>query len=469
MSIARTGPTPVDILVQNGVVVPMSPTKTILYDGALAIDSGRIEAIGPADELLDLYVGRNAIDARNQAVLPGLIDTHHHFLQNLLKGARDDLAFVDWIDQVSSPLISMAVRDYLEGNYELQFQATRLGCAEALLSGITTIVNMEWATAPQIVDVYEQAGIRAVHALYLTDVDQWGSPGMLLSLDATMDLAEKLIARCQASKGGRVTFRYGPACENSASSDLLREVRRLADQKQVGIHVHIAESQFGWDNIHELYGKTPVRYLYDLGLLGSDVLGTHCIWLSDKDIEILRETGTSVSYNPECHMKLALGIAPVTKMLEAGVRVSLGTDTCAVNDDMDLFEAMRVGAFLQKISTMDPAVVPAYQALELGTIGGAKALGMDGEIGSLEVGKRADVILVDLDRVHMRPINNLVNNLVYCASASHDVETVIVDGQVVVEDHNLLPWDERVVIAEAEAYAHRRFAETGLPISPFYR
>ncbi len=211
---------------------------------------------------------------------------------------------------------------------------------------------------------------------------------MLLSLDATLDLSEQLMARCLASKGGRVTFRYGPACENSASSDLLREVRALADQNQTGIHIHVAESKFGWDNIHELYGKTPVRYLHDLGLLGPDVLGTHCIWLTDEDVEILKETGTTVSYNPECHMKLALGIAPVTKMLEAGVAVSLGTDTCAVNDDMDLFEAMRAGAFLQKISTMDPAVLPAYEALELGTIGGARALGMEDEIGSLGGGEK---------------------------------------------------------------------------------
>jgi 5-methylthioadenosine/S-adenosylhomocysteine deaminase len=458
----------IDTLIHHGAVVTMDPARTILYDGAVAIDGDRIMAVGPTDELLDLYHSRKSVDASNKAVLPGLIDTHHHLLQNLLKGARDDLAFVDWIDQVSSPLISMAVQDYLEGDHELQRQATRLGCTEALLSGITTILNMEWATPPDVVDLYEQAGIRAVHALYLTDVDSWGSPGMLLSLDATMALADQLIARCQESEGGRVTFRYGPACENSASSDLLRAVRRLADQNGVGIHIHIAESRFGWDNIHALYGKTPVRYLHDLGLLGPDLLGTHCIWLSDEDIEILGQTGTSVSYNPECHMKLALGIAPVAKLLEVGVPVSLGTDTCAVNDDMDLFEAMRVGAFLQKISTMNPALLPAYQALELGTIGGARALGMEGEIGSLEVGKKADIILVDLGRAHMRPINNLVNNLVYCASASHDVEMVLVDGRILVEDHRLLPWEEETAITEAEVYAHQRFVEAGLPVSPFY-
>ncbi len=461
MSSLDSLPSEVDLLIENGTIVPMGEDGTIISDGVLAVDRGIIAAVGPKDALAGRTTGRITIDARQKAVLPGLIDTHHHFLQNYLKGCRDDLAFVDWIAQVSSPLISMAVRDYLAGNYELQLQATRLGCAEALRSGITTIVNMEWATPPELVDVYEQAGIRVVHCLYLTDVDRWNSPGMLLPLDATLGLAEQLIHRCRASKGGRVTFRYGPACENSASPDLLRLVRRLADEHQVGIHLHIAESKFGWDNIHSLHGQTPVHYLHELGVLGPDVLGAHCIWVSDADIRLLQESRTAVSYNPECHMKLSLGTAPVTKMLDAGVTVSLGTDTCAVNDNMDLFEAMRVGAFLQKHSTMDPAALPAYSALRMATTAGARALGMADRIGSLEAGKRADIIIVDLAGIHMRPINNVVNNLVYCASAARDVETVIVDGRLLVQNGQLLVWDERRVLAEAEATMRQRFSPAG--------
>jgi 5-methylthioadenosine/S-adenosylhomocysteine deaminase len=459
----------VDLLIQNGVIVTMDEARSIVYDGALAVERGTIVAVGPMAQLADRYAGRKTIDARQKAVLPGLIDTHHHFLQNFLKGSRDDLPFADWIDQVSSPLIGMAVREYLDGDSELQRQATRLGCTEALLSGITCIVNMEWATAPNVINVYEESGIRAVHVLTLTDLDQWDSPGMLLNLDAVLALAERLIARCRASQGGRVQFRYGPACENSASADLLRQVRRLADHHRVGIHLHLAESKIGWENIQRLHGKTPVRYLYDLGLLGPDVLVAHCIWLADEDLRLLRETGTSVSYNPECHMKLALGIAPVSKLLEAGVVVALGTDTCAVNDNMDLFEAMRVGAFLQKVFTMEPEVVPAYQALEMATLGGARALGLGDSLGSLEVGKKADLILVDLAGVHMRPINHLVNNLVYCASAAHDVRTVIVDGQIVVEEGTLTAWNAPQAVSQAEAYAHRRFREAGLALSPLYQ
>jgi 5-methylthioadenosine/S-adenosylhomocysteine deaminase len=466
----RTGfpaPTEVDLIVEGGVVVVMDDARTFLWDGSLAVDQGSIVAAGLAADLRTQYTGRKTIDARGKAVLPGLIDTHHHFLQNLLRGSRDDLPFVEWIRQVSSPLIGMAVRDYLAGIPDLQLHATRIGCAEALLSGITCIVNMEWATSADVIGVYEEAGIRAVHVLTLTDVDEWGSPGMLLGTDAALDLAERLIGRCAGSPGGRVDFRYGPACENSASPELLREVRRLAGQHGVGIHMHIAESRHGWENIRRRHDKTPVQYLAGLGLLGTDLLGAHCIWLDDGDIGLLRDTGTSVSYNPECHMKIALGTARVVDMLRAGIAVSLGTDTCAVNDNMDLFEAMRVGAFLQKHAAMDPAVVPAWEALRMATAGGARALGLADQIGSLEVGKKADLIVVDLSGVHLRPINHLANTLVYAAGA-RDVEAVIVDGRVVVEDRRLCAFDAQEAMARAEAYAARRFREAGLHVSPLY-
>ncbi|MCL4458840.1 MAG: amidohydrolase [Chloroflexi bacterium] len=462
-------PTEVDILIRNGVVIAMDDARSILYDGAVAVADGRIAAVGPSEELAARYTGRKIIDARHKAVLPGLIDTHHHFLQNFLKGSRDDLTLADWIDRVSSPRIVLAVQDYLAGEYDLEYHTTQLGCVEALKSGITCILNMEWATHPKVIGAYEEAGIRAVHALTLTDVDQWKRPGMILPMDVAMDLADQLIARCQESVGGRVAFQYGLACPNSCSTDLFKEVRALANRNRVGIHVHIAETRFEWDNIHNLFGKTPVRYLYDIGLLGPDVVGAHCIWLSDDDIRILKETGTAVAHNPECNMKVADGVAPIADMLAAGVIVSLGTDSCAVNDNMDMFESMRVAAFLQKVTKMNPAVVSADQVLDMATIGGARALGMEHEIGSLEVEKKADIILVDLSKTHMRPINNIVNNLVYAASAASDVETVIVDGRLVVENHKLLTLDEEETVAQAEEFAFKRFARVGLKTPEYYQ
>jgi 5-methylthioadenosine/S-adenosylhomocysteine deaminase len=461
--------TQVEMLIGNGVLITMDEDRTILYDGALAIDAGRIVDLGPTDSITARYDAGNTIDAHHKAVLPGLIDTHHHFLQNFLKGMPDDLELVDWIDHVSSPRIVLAVQGYLQGDYGLQMHSSRLGCVEALRSGITCLLNMEWATPPGVVDLFEEMGMRIVQTLTLTDVDQWNKDGMLLPEQMVWDLADQLIERCRRSQSGRISFRYGLACPNSCSGELMKEVRSLATQKNVGIHIHIAETEFEWNNIHNLYGTTPTRYLYDLGLLGPDVLGAHCIWLSDGDVQLLAETGTSVAHNPECNMKIADGIAPIAKMLDAGVVVSLGTDSCAVNDNMDMFEAMRVAAFAQKVRQMDATAISAYQVLEMATIGGARALGMEDQIGSLEVGKKADLVLVDLTGSHLRPINQIVNNLVYCASAVSDVDTVIVDGKVLVQDRTLLCCDEEEVVARAEEYAVERFARAGLGIPPYYQ
>ena len=206
--VARTqNPTTVDILIHSGVIVPMDNVNHILYDGALAIDQGRIVALAPTDALIEQFVGRKTIDACHQAVLPGLINTHHHCLQNFLKGAPDHIPFPDWIDHVSAPRIILAVQDYLAGEYGLQYHATWLGCIEALRSGTTCLLNMEWDTPPEVISVYEALGIRAVHTLTLTDNDAWQRPGMLLPVDVAFELAEQLRIRCQESAGGRVTFR----------------------------------------------------------------------------------------------------------------------------------------------------------------------------------------------------------------------------------------------------------------------
>ncbi len=455
-----------DLLVVGGLVVSMDPRQSVIQDGAVAIHDGRIVAVGPQTEVVGRYSARKTLDTRGKAIMPGLVDTHHHFLQNFHKGTRDDLTLLDWIDCVSVPRIKVAVQDYLRGQYDLQLHASRLGCADAIRAGITTILNMEWATHPTVVDVFEQAGLRVSHTLTMTD--QWISPDVLLPTDRLMALADELRERCQSSVNGRVSFRYGLACPNSCSSPLITQVRALADRYGVPIHIHIAETQYEWDNIHHLFGVSPTRHLHNLGLLGPDVLGAHCIWLSDDDIELFQKTGTKVAHNPECNMKIADGVAPIKKFLDAGVVVSLGTDSCAVNDNMDMFEAMRTAAFLQKVTTMNPQVLPAEQTLHMATLGGAQALGLEREIGSLEVGKKADLIVVDLTASHMRPINKIENSLVYCAS-SHDVESVICDGQVLMEARQILTFDEAAWVGDAVNYAFERFRAEGIELPDYFR
>jgi 5-methylthioadenosine/S-adenosylhomocysteine deaminase len=455
----------VDILVQNGLIVTIDERQPVIEDGAVAINAGRIVAVGPTAEVAGQYRAKKVLDARRKAVMPGFVDTHHHFLQNFHKGTRDDLTLLDWIDNVSVPRIRVAVQDYLTGVYDIQIHASKLGCVDAIKAGITTILNMEWATHPSVIDVFEQAGIRVRHTITMTD--QWISPEVILPHDRLLALADELLARCRSSVNGRVSFSYGLACPNSCSVGLIKEARALADRNQVPIHIHIAETKYEWDNIHNLFGTTPTGHLHNLGLLGPDVQGAHSIWLSDEDIELYRRTGTKVAHNPECNMKIADGIAPITKMLEAGVVVSLGTDSCAVNDNMDMFEAMRTAAFLQKVTTMNPAALPASTTLRMATLGGAEALGMAAEIGSLEVGKKADLILVDLSGAHMRPINNLENSLVYCANAN-DVHTVICDGQVVMEDRRILTLDEEEWVSQATRYAYERFTAAGIKLPSYY-
>jgi 5-methylthioadenosine/S-adenosylhomocysteine deaminase len=201
--------------------------------------------------------------------------------------------------------------------------------------------------------------------------------------------------------------------------------------------------------------------------LGPDVSAAHAIWLTDADIELLKKTGTSVVHNPECNMKIASGIAPIARMLKAGVNVALGTDSCAVNDNTDLFEAMRIFVMLQRVANLDSTIVSSYEALEMATIGGARSLGLEKKLGSLEPGKLADIILVDLKAANMRPVNNIINNLVYCAN-SGNVETVIVNGNLIMEKGTILTVNEEEALDEAEAYAQKRFQEAGLAVPSYY-
>ncbi len=455
----------IDLLVQNGLVVTINEQQPVIEDGAVAVNSGRIVAVGPTAEVVGRYQAKKVLDARRKAVMPGFVDTHHHFLQNFHKGTRDDLALIEWIDNVSVPRIRVAVQDYLKGVYDIQIHASKLGCVDVIKSGITTILNMEWATHPSVVNVFEQAGIRVRHTITMTD--QWISPDVIMPHERLLRLADELLERCRSSVNGRVSFSYGLACPNSCSVGLIKEVRALADRNHIPIHIHIAETKYEWDNIHNLFGTTPTGHLYNLGLLGPDVQGAHSIWLSDEDIELYRRTGTKVAHNPECNMKIADGIAPIAKMLDAGVVISLGTDSCSVNDNMDMFEAMRTAAFLQKVTTMNPAALPASITLRMATLGGAETLGMADEIGSLEVGKKADLILVDLSGSHMRPINNLENSLVYCANAN-DVQTVVCDGQVVMENRQILTLDEEEWVSQATRYAYERFSAEGIKLPSYY-
>jgi 5-methylthioadenosine/S-adenosylhomocysteine deaminase len=242
---------------------------------------------------------------------------------------------------------------------------------------------------------------------------------------------------------------YAPSTPYICSKEFLQEIKEQADKNQMRITIHVSETKNERDLIKKETGKLPFDYLNSLGFLGSEVTAVHCVWISDKEIDLLKKTDTKVSHNPESNMKLGSGVAPVPSMLRKGITVSLGTDGCASNDNLDMFEAMRTAAFLHKVANLNASIISSYDVLKMATIDGAKSVGLEDKVGSLETGKKADLMLVDLESVHLRPLNDVISTLVYCANAG-DVETVIVDGEIVVRDHVISAVEEKKLISEVE-------------------
>lgn len=456
----------VELLIRHGVVLPMSEGEPVIEDGAVAISAGKIIEVGPDAELSRRYRTRQEINASRMAVLPGFINTHFHFMQNFLKGSRDDLDLLGWIDQVSFPRIRVVVDQFRKGNHALHHHSAMHAGIDLLKSGVTCTVNMEWAMGPSIVDAYDLLRMRVINTLTLTDVTTWTPPEAVLSHEEYFSLADALIDRCKRSD--RAEFAYGIACPNSNTEALIRRAREEANKNQVRLHVHLAETEYEYNSIKEKHGVTPTQYLDRLGFWGKDTWAAHCIWLDDSDIDILKHRGVGVAHNPKCNMKIADGAAPIRQMLQKGVDVGLGIDSCAVSDNTDFFEAMRTAIFLQRLVTKDATAVRGRDALRMATIGGARVLKMDSLIGSLEPGKSADLIMVDLTGVNMRPYNDYVNNLVFAANSSN-IRLVMVGGEVLVHDGRMISLDEDAAIEEAEEYAYKTFSKAGLSLAPYFQ
>ncbi len=457
----------VDTMITGALVLPMTKGVPLIEDGAVAVDGGRIVAVGPTDDLRSRYRGRQEVDGRKRAILPGFVNTHFHFTQNFLKGSRDDVSLLDWINQVSFPRILEVVGQYRRREALYHHYSVLQGGIDLLRSGITCSVNMEWAMLPDIVDSYEQVGIRAVNTLTLTDVTSWTPEDAVLSHDEYFGLAGELISRCRESKDGRVGFAYGVACPNSNTKELMVRARQHATDDQVPLHIHLAETRYEFDRFMEEQGQTPTAFLESLGFWDRDVWAAHSIWLTEQDQDILARYGVGVAHNPKCNMKISSGAAPVRDMLRRGIAVGLGVDSCAVSDNTDFFETMRTAVFLQRVTTMDPEAILGFEALDMATAMGAKAMKMDDRIGTLEEGKLADLIVVDLTAVNIRPFNNLVNNLVFAANSSN-IRSVMVGGEWLIENGKFVRFDEEAMLDEAEGYIAQLLKEKGLDVPSYF-
>jgi len=430
---------PVTLVITGGGVVTMDPARRILSPGAVAIDGRDIVAVGTPEEIAQQFSAAETIDAAGALVLPGLVNTHTHAPMVMYRGLADDLALMDWLQQYIFPAEAKTVSP------EMVRVGTRLAALEMIQSGTTTFADMYYFE-DEIARATKAAGLRAVLG---QSVIGFPVPDARTPADG-LARAEAFIRAFAADD--LITPAPAPHSPYTVDEPTLRAVRDLAARYQTPILIHLAETEDEVAIIRDRHQMTPAAWLESIGLLGPNVVAAHGVWLTDEDIAILKRTGTSVSHNPESNMKLASGAAPVPKYLRAGVTVGLGTDGAASNNDLDMFEAMRQAAFLHKHASRDPRAVPAAAALEMATILGARALGLDKAIGSIEVGKRADVIVVAMDGARQTPMYNPISHLVYVAHGD-DVRTTVVNGRVLMRDRRMRTLDERVVLADARALA----------------
>ncbi len=416
-----------NILITGCIVLPMTASESDAckyFTGNIGIADGRIVFANADERQVEAFrtqcgTSLHEIDGSGKLVMPGLINLHNHVSMSLMRSFADDMPLMPWLTEKIWPFEAK-----LDG--EDIYLGARLGIAEMLLGGTTTFVDMYWYS-DRVADAVIDSGIRGVvcPTFVGTSYDTFEPEALRM--------AEKYATGAQS----RVQIMLAPHAPYTCPPDTLVKTVKIAERYGLGIQIHVSETLDEQRAIHEQYGKTPVEHLRDIGLFERPVLAAHCVHVNDSDIEIMARYGVSVAHNPQSNMKLASGIAPVVRMLAAGVNVGIGTDGPSSNNDLDMWEEMRSASLLQKVTTSDPCSLTAYQTLRMATVHGAKAIGREGELGVLVPGALADLILVDVDQPHLLPHNDLIANLVYCGKAS-DVDTVLVGGEIVVESGKLL-------------------------------
>jgi 5-methylthioadenosine/S-adenosylhomocysteine deaminase len=431
-----------DILIEGATIIsPFSSGAderiTVVDKGTIAIDGGKIVYAGRSSAPPEFHNALKRIDASGLIALPGFVNAHTHAAMTLLRGYADDMVLMEWLQEKIWP-----IEAHLDS--EDVYYGAMLACIEMIRAGVTTFAD-QYFFMDDTARAVRDTGIRASL-----------SRGLIATSPNSSRALRENIELCEAWDGeasGRITTMFGPHAPYTCPVDFLEKVMEAAEEHGVGMHIHLSETRGEVEESRARHGgMSPIELMDSIGLFEFRILAAHCVHVSPKDIEILSAKGVGVAHNPGSNMKIASGIAPVPAMLKAGVRVGLGTDGASSNNNLDLLEEARLAAFLHKLANDDPTVIPAGQALAMATLGGAKAMGMDFEIGSLEPGKKADIILLDMNKPHMYPKHDLTSHIIYSARAS-DVTTVIINGESVMEDGVLTGIDEQEVLRKAEEKA----------------
>ena len=426
-----------DLMITNGWLIPMDADGKVIPNGRVVIAKDRIVAAGAVDDLKE-WRAKRIVDAKGGIILPGLINTHTHAAMTLFRGLADDLPLMTWLDDYIFPA---------EAKLEAKtvYVGTLLACAEMILSGTTCFCDM-YLFEDEVAKAAKKAGMRAVTGEVLFDFPSPNYGPIEKGFEYTRNLIEKW------RDDPLITIAVEPHSPYLCAPELLQKAAMLAGDYNLPLVIHLSETQSEVESVKERHGRTPVGHLADLGILGPNLLACHCVVLNKEDIRLLKSNDVKISHNPESNMKLASGIAPLPKMQAAGLCVGLGTDGCSSNNNLDLLAEMDMAAKLHKVNTLDPTVADAVTVLKMTTCNAAKALGLFDHIGSIEVDKKADVIVIDTHKPHLTPIYHPVSHLVYSVGGQ-DVIHSIINGRVVMENRRLLTLDVDQIMEDAKEIA----------------
>lgn len=431
-----------DLLIVGGTVVTMDKDFQVIENGVIAIRDGKISYIGKGDGLPPNIRPKQLINAKGKVIIPGLINSHTHIPMGLYRGIADDLDLQEWLTKYIFPAEAKNV------NEEFVRAGTRLGLAELIKGGTTTFCDMYYFE-DAIADETAKAGVRGVLGQTLID---FPAPDFKTFEDALIN-TEKFVKKWQSNP--LIVPAVAPHAPYTVSEEHLLATRRLSDKLNAPLVIHLAEANTETDFIQQKHkGLRPIEFVEKIGFLSDKTIAAHVIQANEKEIDILKSKGVGIAHNPQSNMKIAAGVAPIPLMLKKGLKVGLGTDGAASNNDLSLWEEMDTAAKLHKVISGDPKVVTAKEVLAMATIGGARALHLEDKIGSLEIGKLADIVIVDMDSLNQIPMYNVYSDLVY-ATKSNDVNTVIINGKIVMREKHLLTLQENVIKRDANVFREK--------------